>query len=167
MKTALFGHNSNGGRIAQAAGMALAGEDLEELQPNRSSPANLASDMPEADPLRQPRPRHGRGPRLLQRPDSRLHPDQRGVHDVTPRAARATCRWAPVIRPACTTKVKLARFMNGRSGFERVSGCSCWWTTQDGSPALKPAGAPDPRCSTKPPVRRCCSSSRRSRPGRS
>jgi glutamate N-acetyltransferase/amino-acid N-acetyltransferase len=31
VKTALFGHDPNWGRIAQAAGMALAGEDLEEI----------------------------------------------------------------------------------------------------------------------------------------
>ncbi len=49
VKTALFGRDSNWGRIAQAAGMALAGEDLEELGPDRIRAAELASDSPEAE----------------------------------------------------------------------------------------------------------------------
>ena len=49
VKTALFGRDSNWGRIAQAAGMALAGEDVEELGPDRIQAADLASDMPEAE----------------------------------------------------------------------------------------------------------------------
>ena len=35
VKTALYGRDPNWGRIAQAAGMALAGEELEELGPGR------------------------------------------------------------------------------------------------------------------------------------
>jgi glutamate N-acetyltransferase / amino-acid N-acetyltransferase len=49
VKTALFGRDSNWGRIAQAAGMALAGEELEELGPERIQAAELASDLPEAE----------------------------------------------------------------------------------------------------------------------
>jgi glutamate N-acetyltransferase/amino-acid N-acetyltransferase len=49
VKTALFGRDSNWGRIAQAAGMALAGEELEELGPDRIQAAELASDQPEAE----------------------------------------------------------------------------------------------------------------------
>jgi glutamate N-acetyltransferase/amino-acid N-acetyltransferase len=49
VKTALFGRDSNWGRIAQAAGMALAGEELEELGPDRIQAAELASDSPEAE----------------------------------------------------------------------------------------------------------------------
>jgi glutamate N-acetyltransferase / amino-acid N-acetyltransferase len=49
VKTALFGRDSNWGRIAQAAGMALAGEELEELGPERIQAAELASDSPEAE----------------------------------------------------------------------------------------------------------------------
>jgi glutamate N-acetyltransferase / amino-acid N-acetyltransferase len=49
VKTALFGRDSNWGRIAQAAGMALAGEELEELGPDRIQAADLASDLPEAE----------------------------------------------------------------------------------------------------------------------
>jgi glutamate N-acetyltransferase / amino-acid N-acetyltransferase len=49
VKTALFGRDSNWGRIAQAAGMALAGEELEELGPDRIQAAELASDAPEAE----------------------------------------------------------------------------------------------------------------------
>jgi glutamate N-acetyltransferase / amino-acid N-acetyltransferase len=49
VKTALFGRDSNWGRIAQAAGMALAGEELEELGPDRIQAADLASERPEAE----------------------------------------------------------------------------------------------------------------------
>ena len=49
VKTALFGRDSNWGRIAQAAGMALAGEKLEELGPDRIQAADLAADLPEAE----------------------------------------------------------------------------------------------------------------------
>jgi glutamate N-acetyltransferase / amino-acid N-acetyltransferase len=49
VKTALFGRDSNWGRIAQAAGMALAGEELDELGPDRIQATELASDQPEAE----------------------------------------------------------------------------------------------------------------------
>jgi glutamate N-acetyltransferase / amino-acid N-acetyltransferase len=49
VKTALFGRDSNWGRIAQAAGMALAGEEIDELGPDRIQAAELASDSPEAE----------------------------------------------------------------------------------------------------------------------
>ena len=49
VKTALFGRDSNWGRIAQAAGMALAGEELEELGPDRIQAADLAAEGPEAE----------------------------------------------------------------------------------------------------------------------
>ncbi len=49
VKTALFGRDSNWGRIAQAAGMALAGEELNELGPDRIQAAELAADLPEAE----------------------------------------------------------------------------------------------------------------------
>jgi glutamate N-acetyltransferase/amino-acid N-acetyltransferase len=49
VKTALFGRDSNWGRIAQAAGMALAGEELRELGPDRIQAAELAADLPEAE----------------------------------------------------------------------------------------------------------------------
>jgi len=49
VKTALFGRDSNWGRIAQAAGMALAGEELEELGPDRIQAADLAAEVPEAE----------------------------------------------------------------------------------------------------------------------
>ena len=49
VKTALFGRDSNWGRIAQAAGMALAGEELEELGPDRIQAAELASEGSEAE----------------------------------------------------------------------------------------------------------------------
>jgi glutamate N-acetyltransferase/amino-acid N-acetyltransferase len=49
VKTALYGRDSNWGRIAQAAGMALAGEKLEELGPDRIQAVELASDQREAE----------------------------------------------------------------------------------------------------------------------
>ena len=49
VKTALGGRDPNWGRIAQAAGMALAGEDVEELGPDRIDAAELAADVPEAE----------------------------------------------------------------------------------------------------------------------
>jgi glutamate N-acetyltransferase/amino-acid N-acetyltransferase len=49
VKTALYGRDSNWGRIAQAAGMALAGSELEELGPDRIEAAELAGEEAEAE----------------------------------------------------------------------------------------------------------------------
>ena len=49
VKTALFGRDSNWGRIAQAAGMALAGKELEELGPDRIRADELAGEGREAE----------------------------------------------------------------------------------------------------------------------
>ncbi len=49
VKTALFGHDPNWGRIAQAAGMALAGEDLAELGPEWIDAEELGADVAEAE----------------------------------------------------------------------------------------------------------------------
>jgi len=49
VKTALFGRDQNWGRIAQAAGQALAGEDLEEIGGDSIDNAELAADVPEAE----------------------------------------------------------------------------------------------------------------------
>jgi glutamate N-acetyltransferase / amino-acid N-acetyltransferase len=49
VKTALFGRDPNWGRIAQAAGMALAGEDLEEIGAAAIDAAALGSEEPEAE----------------------------------------------------------------------------------------------------------------------
>jgi glutamate N-acetyltransferase/amino-acid N-acetyltransferase len=49
VKTALFGRDPNWGRIAQAAGMALAGEDLEEIGADSIDAAELAEDVAEAE----------------------------------------------------------------------------------------------------------------------
>jgi glutamate N-acetyltransferase / amino-acid N-acetyltransferase len=49
VKTALFGRDSNWGRIAQAAGMALAGEQVSELGPDRIQAAEFAAEVPEAE----------------------------------------------------------------------------------------------------------------------
>jgi glutamate N-acetyltransferase / amino-acid N-acetyltransferase len=49
VKTALHGRDPNWGRIAQAAGMALAGEELPELGPAEIDASGLGSDEPEAE----------------------------------------------------------------------------------------------------------------------
>ena len=49
VKTALLGHDPNWGRIAQAAGQALAGEELPELGPDRIDADELSGDSPEAE----------------------------------------------------------------------------------------------------------------------
>jgi glutamate N-acetyltransferase/amino-acid N-acetyltransferase len=49
VKTALFGRDPNWGRIAQAAGMALAGEGLEEIGAENIDNTELAEDIPEAE----------------------------------------------------------------------------------------------------------------------
>jgi glutamate N-acetyltransferase/amino-acid N-acetyltransferase len=49
VKTALHGRDPNWGRVAQAAGMALAGEDLPELGPDSIEAAELGSDAAEAE----------------------------------------------------------------------------------------------------------------------
>lgn len=49
VKTALHGRDPNWGRIAQAAGMALAGEELDELGPAEIDAAELGGDEPEAE----------------------------------------------------------------------------------------------------------------------
>ncbi len=49
VKTALYGRDPNWGRIAQAAGMALAGEEVEELGEGRIDAAGLGSEEPEAE----------------------------------------------------------------------------------------------------------------------
>jgi len=49
VKTALFGRDPNWGRIAQAAGMALAGEDLEEIGAETIDAAELGEDVAEAE----------------------------------------------------------------------------------------------------------------------
>jgi glutamate N-acetyltransferase / amino-acid N-acetyltransferase len=60
VKTALFGRDPNWGRIAQAAGMALAGEDLEEIGADSIDAAQLGEDIAEAEiGLRLDRGEHG------------------------------------------------------------------------------------------------------------
>jgi glutamate N-acetyltransferase/amino-acid N-acetyltransferase len=60
VKTALFGRDPNWGRIAQAAGMALAGEDLEEIGAGSIDAAELGEDVAEAEiGLRLDRGEHG------------------------------------------------------------------------------------------------------------
>jgi glutamate N-acetyltransferase / amino-acid N-acetyltransferase len=60
VKTALFGRDPNWGRIAQAAGMALAGEDLEEIGVGSVDASELGEDVAEAElGLRLDRGEHG------------------------------------------------------------------------------------------------------------
>jgi glutamate N-acetyltransferase / amino-acid N-acetyltransferase len=49
VKTALHGRDPNWGRIAQAAGMALAGEELDQLGPDRIDAGEMGSDLAEAE----------------------------------------------------------------------------------------------------------------------
>jgi glutamate N-acetyltransferase / amino-acid N-acetyltransferase len=49
VKTALFGRDPNWGRIAQAAGAALVGEDLDELGAENIDAAELGADVDEAE----------------------------------------------------------------------------------------------------------------------
>jgi glutamate N-acetyltransferase / amino-acid N-acetyltransferase len=49
VKTALFGRDPNWGRIAQAAGAALVGEDLEEIGADAIDAAELGADVEEAE----------------------------------------------------------------------------------------------------------------------
>jgi glutamate N-acetyltransferase / amino-acid N-acetyltransferase len=49
VKTAFYGRDPNWGRIVQAAGMALAGEPLEELGPDAIEAEELGSDVAEAE----------------------------------------------------------------------------------------------------------------------
>jgi glutamate N-acetyltransferase / amino-acid N-acetyltransferase len=49
VKTALFGRDPNWGRIAQAAGMALAGEDLDEIGAGSIDAAELGEEVAEAE----------------------------------------------------------------------------------------------------------------------
>ncbi len=49
VKTALYGRDPNWGRIAQAAGMALAGEELPELGPESIEATELGSEAAEAE----------------------------------------------------------------------------------------------------------------------
>ena len=60
VKTALFGRDPNWGRIAQAAGAALAGEDLDEIGAETIDAAELGGEEPEAEiGLRLGRGKHG------------------------------------------------------------------------------------------------------------
>jgi glutamate N-acetyltransferase / amino-acid N-acetyltransferase len=49
VQTALYGRDPNWGRVAQAAGMALAGEELDELGPDAIDADELGSDAAEAE----------------------------------------------------------------------------------------------------------------------
>jgi glutamate N-acetyltransferase/amino-acid N-acetyltransferase len=49
VKTALYGRDPNWGRIAQAAGAALAGADLDEIGAEAIDATELGSDIPEAE----------------------------------------------------------------------------------------------------------------------
>jgi glutamate N-acetyltransferase/amino-acid N-acetyltransferase len=60
VKTALFGHDPNWGRIAQAAGMGLVGTELEELGPEHIDAEEMAGDSGEVEiSLRLRRGDHG------------------------------------------------------------------------------------------------------------
>ncbi len=60
MKTALFGRDPNWGRIAQAAGAALAGEDLEEIGADSIDADELGGDDRRGRDRPAARPRRAR-----------------------------------------------------------------------------------------------------------
>ena len=62
VKTALFGRDPNWGRIAQAAGMALAGEDLEEIGADSIDAAELGRRRRRGRDRPAARPRRARAP---------------------------------------------------------------------------------------------------------
>ena len=99
VKTALFGRDQNWGRIAQAAGMALAGEDLEEIGGDSIDNAELAADDRRGRDRPAARPRRAQRPRLVLRPRLRVRADQRGVHDMTEERRQMT-EQAPQSRAA-------------------------------------------------------------------
>ena len=82
VKTALFGRDPNWGRIAQAAGAALVGEDLEEIGAGSIDAAELGGRDRRGRDRAAARPRRAPRPRLVLRPRLRVRADQRGVHDL-------------------------------------------------------------------------------------
>ena len=88
VKTALFGRDPNWGRIAQAAGMALAGEDLEEIGGREHRQRRACRGRPRGRDRPAARPRRAQRPRLVLRPRLRVRADQRGVHDMSYANAR-------------------------------------------------------------------------------
>ncbi len=68
VKTAFYGRDPNWGRIAQAAGMALAGEELEELGPDAIEASEMGSEAVEAEIRAAAGPRRRQRSRLLLRP---------------------------------------------------------------------------------------------------
>ncbi len=86
VKTALYGRDPNWGRIAQAAGQALAGSELEELGADHIEAAEVGSELAEVELSVDLAAGRRDGPCLLQRPDPRIHQDQRGVHDMSDRS---------------------------------------------------------------------------------
>ena len=82
VKTALFGHDPNWGRIAQAAGMALAGEEVEELgaRPHRRRGVRRRGGGGRG--LAAAGTRRPRRPCLVLGPGLRVRSDQRRVHDL-------------------------------------------------------------------------------------
>ncbi len=89
VKTALYGRDPNWGRIAQAAGAALAGAEMDEIgaEHDRRRRArrrlDRGRDRPPTQPGRRP------GARLFLRPRSRVRDPERGIHDVTERAPQS------------------------------------------------------------------------------
>ena len=95
VKTALHGRDPNWGRIAQAAGMALAGlgvGDAGELGPDVIDAEELGRRAARGRDRDSARPRQRRRPRLLLRPHPRVHPDQRRVHDLSRQSSAAMTR---------------------------------------------------------------------------
>ena len=85
VKTALYGRDPNWGRIAQAAGQALAGAELPELGPDRIDAARDRGRDRRAGADDRARARLRSRIVYFSDLDPRIHQDQRGVPDVTDR----------------------------------------------------------------------------------
>ncbi len=83
VKTALYGRDPNWGRIAQAAGMALAGRAARRARPRPDRRRRARGRPGRSRDRGATEPRRGLGACVLLRPHPRVHPGQRRVHDMT------------------------------------------------------------------------------------
>ena len=113
VKTALYGRDPNWGRIAQAAGMALAGEQLAELGPGGDRRRSAGRRGRGGGDRGQAGPRRSFRAHVLLRPQPRVRADQRGVHN---RNAGHVLRSASNPWSAATPRTSDAAPASGRAG---------------------------------------------------
>ena len=87
-------------------GMALAGEDLEELGAERDRRRRARARRRRGGARPAARPRRARRPRLVLRPQLRVRADQRGVHDMS---ERSMTEQAPQSRAAGSASRRCSR----------------------------------------------------------